>query len=176
MFFFASLFVNAQIKTLIGRFIAKVNFVAIDPAQGKMIGLIFQKGFFQKSVFVVLAKDILEAGGGVVVVKNEVTIEPIEEIIRAEKIWQEKLNFFGMPAVTESDQKLGYVHNMLLDREGFYIHRFYIKAPDGGERILSRELAIGVKDRKLIFKDESLNRPYLRGDLKPQLRPSPVAV
>src|SRR3989339_1060768 len=106
MFFFASLFQGAQIKTMAGQSLGKIDFVAIDPDQGKIVGFVFQKGFFKKSLLVILPKSILEAGSGTVVIRSEEAIEPLREIIRAEKIWQEKLSFFGMPAITESEKKL----------------------------------------------------------------------
>lgn len=173
MFIYLSLFLNATIKTLSGQVIGVISFVAIDPDQGKVVGLVLKKKFWQNQVFVIVPNDIFDLGGGVVTIRNLEAIEPLDEIIRAFEVWQKKIDYFGIPAETESGKKLGNVEDMLADKEGFYIHRFYIKNKDR-ELILTRDLVIGLKNKKLIFKDDALNQPNLLNQTgEPKFKPRP---
>ena len=172
MFLYASSFHNATLKTLSGQNLGKISFVAIDMNIGKVVGLVLERGLINKQVMAVSPSRIFEVGGGEVVIRSEDDLDPIKEIVRVEKAWRENLDFFGMQALTESGTKLGSLKDMLLDQQGFYIHRFYL-VDGGNERILSRDLLVEVKDRKLFFKDEALNRPNLSPieDLKNQPKP-----
>lgn len=173
MFILASIFLNSTLKTINGQIIGRISFVAVDPSQGKIVGLVFTKGFFQKQAFVVMPKDVISAGDGQTTINDSEQVSSISEIIRARDVWHTKINFFGITAQTESGQFLGYVKDMLVDRESFFIHRFYIQ--DGKlERILARDLALGLNHKKLIFKDEALSKPALNVQPSPKLAPVPA--
>lgn len=173
MFILASIFLNSILKTINGQLLGRISFVAVDPSSGKIVGLVFTKGLFQKQAFVVMPKDVIGAGDGQTTINDPEQVSPISEIIRARDVWHAKINFFGIPAQTESGQSLGFVKDMLIDREGFYIHRFYLK--DGRlERILPRDLALGLDHKKLIFKDEALSKPALGAQSAPKLAPTPA--
>lgn len=173
MFFLASILLKALIKVENGLVIGRVSFLAFDPAEGRLVGLVLQKGLFRKEAFVVAPKAILSAGNGKVLIKNIDVVDPISEIIRANQVWQDKLDLFDMPAQTESGKYLGTLKDMLLDQEGFYIHRFYLSGSDG-ERILPRDSAIGIQKKRLIFKDDVLTKPSVKEKPTPSLSPVPA--
>lgn len=171
MFFIASILQNAIIKTSNGFPIGKVSFVAVDPSQGKIVGLVFTQGFFTKQVFVIVPKHIVTAGDGVITVPNPEVVDPIDEIIRARNVYQARIDFFGIPAISESGQSLGYCKDFLIDRESFFIHRFYIQ--DGAtERIFNRDNVIGVINKKLVVKDDAVKQKIQNRSPSPILKPA----
>lgn len=173
MFFLASILQNAAIKIPNGLVVGTISFLAIDPAQGKLVGLIFTRGLFAKQAFVVAPKNIMNAGDGIIMISSPEAVDPIDEIIRARDVFQSKIDFFGMPAFSESDQFIGHCKDLLVDKESFFIHRFYIQnGPQ--ERIFTRDHVIGVTNKKLIVKDDALKQKIEERQPTPNLNPIPT--
>jgi|SRR3989339_1866162 len=173
MFFLASILQNAIIKIPNGLMVGKVSFLAIDPSQGKLVGLVFTRGLFVKQAFVIAPKNIMNAGDGIIMISSPEAVDPINEIIRVRDVFQAKIDFFGMPTISESGQFIGHCKDLLVDKESFFIHRFYIQSGQS-ERIFSRDDVIGVTNKKLIVKDGALKQKVEDQKPLPSLNPAPA--
>lgn len=133
------LFVNSTEKGLIKK-------VAFDLSTGTVLGIIITKNtdkIVYKENIVNLAKQQAIAS------KNP---EDITENSLADRANQQDYHLLGLPAVTESGEKMGYVADALLLSPSLALTHLVIKE-DSGERILPKNQIKEITPKAVIFFD-----------------------
>lgn len=134
----------------------------VDPIQKKISALIVKLPGMFKRTSVVTTIDIVEYGPGMVIVRNQNAIVPIQEVMGLDKLVKSKQKIIGCPVVTESGKKLGKTEDFLFETTDSTIQKIYLhphildllKSPD---LIIGADKIVEIKPKQIIVSDDALD-------------------
>ncbi len=99
--------------------LAYVRDVLIDPETGKAIAFLLPR----KQI--VSAIDVIDWGQGLVI-HDESHITPLDEVLRAKVIYDQKIPILGQKVITEQKEYIGRVHDVSFDAAAFTLHQLFV--------------------------------------------------
>ncbi|MBU1083043.1 PRC-barrel domain-containing protein [Patescibacteria group bacterium] len=147
----------------------------VDPVQKKISALIVNPPGIFKKTLVVTTTDVVEYGPGMVVVRNQNTIVPVQEVVGLDKLVKNKQRIIGCEVVTQSGKRLGVTEDLLFETTDSTIQKIYIH-PRILDILKSHDLIIGadkiveIKPKRIIVRDDALD-----GSIKEFIRSNAIS-
>ena len=137
--------------------VGRISDIIVDPENGQLLALVLAK--FLGAPEVISPMDIVSFSPGNVLIKTKDAILPLKDIVRAQKIWQEKIRLIGSLCKTESGKILGTIDDFLIDLDTMLVAKYYvggnhILAPLAPNRIILANKTIKIKKGLVTVQDE----------------------
>jgi uncharacterized protein YrrD len=138
----------------------------IDPANGKLAGFFFGRGFMFMKQSAIAADDIVGYDDARVMVQNAEIARSIKEEPRIQKIVSAKTGVLGAKVFTESGRYLGRANDLLLDTELNMIVRYYVHGLLR-DRIIPAEHVVEITKRGIIVDDTAPSAAAIAAEAGP---------
>ncbi len=123
---------NNAIRSLEDRNLAgRIRNIIIDPDNGQIIAFVLSQ--FWGEPRVISPKDVVGFSPGMIVIRNNEVILSLKDIVRAQKVWDNKIHLINSKCKTESGKILGNIDDFLIDLETMIVVKYYVS----GNNILS---------------------------------------
>lgn len=139
-----------------------VEDIVVDPADGRVVGILVREGFGKKHIKAVAEKDILAISDKFVLIPGYEAVGDIEEIVRVAVIVNKKIQIIGNKVVTVAGNNLGRVNDFSIDTVSGILAKVYVE-PNifslgvlAGSHIIDRKQIISIEKDKIIVEDTSL--------------------
>ncbi|MFH1749927.1 MAG: hypothetical protein ABH837_03495 [bacterium] len=149
---------NNAIRSLEDRNLAgRVRNIIVDPDNGQIIAFVLSQ--FWGKAKVVSPMDVVGFSPGMLVIRNDEVILPLKEIVRAQKIWKDKIHIINSVCKTESGKVLGTIDDFLIDLDNMLVVKYYISgnnilAPLSPSRIILANKTVKITKGLVIVQDE----------------------
>ncbi len=100
--------------------------LAINPQDGKILCLLIKTGFFSPKL-ALLPQDILKWEEEFILIQNNQSLIPVEEIVRVQEILKQHFKWVDQKVVNTQKRKIGKVLDLTLDLEIGQISRLSIE-------------------------------------------------
>lgn len=135
-------------KLLIG----KVVEIIINPADGKLAGLLIEEGRTKGKIKALAEKDIFGFGQGLILIDDYNNLGEIKDIVRIKKLSDEGIKIVKIKVYTVSGFYLGKVRDYTIDLAAKKIARLYINPKFFGQ--LTSDLVVGSEMIVTIKKEQ----------------------
>lgn len=106
-------------------------------------------------------------------VGDENTPQPLEELVRIKELVGSAPNIMKLPVVTEPGERLGKVHDVAVETTGHFLAKLYVRPSLLGrlfteERIFSREHIIRITSQQIVVRyDKDVPAPGVEPEVAP---------
>lgn len=128
--------------------------ILMDPESGKVVAFLvdLRKGL------IITVNDIVAVKHGIWIRESE-DIIPIEDMLRADKVYKDYGSFFKKKVRTENGKSLGVVVDMTIDEHSFILNKLYVAKGFAGivqfdARIIPAKNIIEVTRDKIVVKND----------------------
>ena len=132
--------------------VGTVRKILVDPQGGRLIGFLVQQGFLAPGR-VLSHHDVVSYDPQGLVVNDPTNLLPIDDIVRAKEVMDQRIYILGMRAYTESGKFLGRVTDFVLSTDIAMVVKYHVVGILG-LRILPAEKVVEISKKGVIFSDD----------------------
>jgi len=137
--------------------IGTVNKIIFDPKNGELVGFEVLKQGLINTKRVLSMKDVLDFDRNGIVVKSEESLVDKKEIVKINKILNDRIQPLKSMAITKSGKKIGKIFDLVIDANSLLITKYYIHGLFK-DKIIDADKVYKIEPGKVIFKDEVLDK------------------
>lgn len=139
--------------------IAEFGQIVINPDDGKILGVLTNKGIFKRQQAIPV-HEIRQLSTDAIIVADADSLTEVEEIVRIQELLTKNYQLTGATVQTEVEIKLGKVADYSVDSEQMLLHKLFVKGPlkkiVGGVLEISRDNIVRIEPRLVIVRDTSI--------------------
>jgi uncharacterized protein YrrD len=133
--------------------VGSVSTALFDTDQGLLVGFLVKPNIFSKPYF--LNPDEIDSiDTGAIIIKKADDLAPLEEVVRANKIYRSGFKIIGLSVKTQDNKRLGKVSDLSVSLSTGVIHSLYVQS-FLKEIIIPRERVIEITKKSIIVNDDT---------------------
>jgi uncharacterized protein YrrD len=136
--------------------VGKISDIVVDPDNGQILGLVITS--FMAKPRVLSPLDVVGFSPDLVAIKNKDVVLDLSEIVRADKVWKQKIRLINSVCKTESGKFLGWVEDYVIDLDTMTVIKYYVNGQRllsfGPGRIILADHTVSIKPGLVIVEDD----------------------